>query len=304
MAFCLHTAIIHKRIWNFLAEVLKITYFELYRIGKILLDSVEVLLIFEKVFGVSRERLFFCKEKSLKICETNIFLNLLFERKNGRPLAYVLQETQFMGMTLRVREGVLIPRDDTEVLVRGSLEILKDAELENQKILDLCSGSGAVALAVEKNLSQMKSMNSLRITAVEISDAATEILRENILINNSFVRVLQGDVFKIHDIFEKNSIHAILSNPPYIESDAIKTLDDDVQKEPRLALDGGKTGLDFYHLFASKWFEKLKFGGFIAMEVGYQQSQKVAEIFYNHSDKISFKRDINGINRVVIVYKR
>ncbi|WP_099205098.1 peptide chain release factor N(5)-glutamine methyltransferase [Scatolibacter rhodanostii] len=222
------------------------------------------------------------------------FLKAVEERTTHRPLQYILGSWEFMGLEIAVGEGVLIPRDDTEVLVRTVSEWLADKE--DADGLDLCAGSGAISLG----LSSLHP--DLRMTAIEISSTAFSFLVENL---DSYA---EYDIVPVQgDIFDEELIHSftgtfdfIASNPPYIESDELPTLQEEVQREPHLALDGGKDGLLFYHEIVAKWKNCLKPGGLLAFEIGETQADSVTNILKEHGFfSIAVHKDLAGLNRVV-----
>jgi release factor glutamine methyltransferase len=208
-------------------------------------------------------------------------------RVAGEPLQYILGEWEFFGLTFCLGEGVLIPRADTEILVEEAIKIIGDKPL---KVLDLCSGSGEVAVAVAKN-------TKAYVTAIEKSEKAFEFLTKNIAKNNVSVKAVKGDIF---DEFE-GEYDLILSNPPYIETGVIPTLSKEVSHEPVMALDGGADGLVFYKRILSYWSTKLKSGGKIAVEIGFDQGEKVANLFSeNGFSEIQQIKDYSGNQRVII----
>ncbi len=187
------------------------------------------------------------------------------------------------------KNGVLIPRQDTEILVE---EVLKIAKKED-KILDLCTGSGIIGISLAKNLL------SDNIIAVDISDTALKVSRLNAENQNVNIKYIKSDLFEnIDDKFD-----IIVSNPPYIESEVINTLSEDVKKEPILALDGGEDGLDFYRKISSEAKQYLKENGKLFFEIGYNQRNAVSKILEDLGYKnIECIKDLAGNDRVVKCY--
>ena len=188
------------------------------------------------------------------------------------------------------KNGVLIPRSDTEILVE---EVLKIAKKED-KILDLCTGSGIIGISLAKYL------QSDNIVAVDISDIALKGSKLNADNNNVNINYIKSDLFK--NINEKFDI--IVSNPPYIESEVIETLTEDVKKEPLLALDGGEDGLDFYRKISFEAKKYLNENGKIFFEIGYNQKDAVINIL----EKLDYKeieciKDLAGNDRLIIASK-
>lgn len=221
----------------------------------------------------------------------------LSERADGRPLQYILGQWDFLSLTLAVGEGVLIPRADTECLCELVARRLDG--VDRPRVLDLCAGSGCVGLGIASLC------NGVQVTAVELSDAALPYLRENVARYPSYaVTVRQADVLAAQDAFE-DGWDAIVSNPPYIPSGDLDALMREVQREPRMALDGDADGLKFYRAIVQNWCPKLRDGGFCAVEVGIGQAQDVAALFtaVGLSD-VGVIRDLGGVERVVFGTKK
>lgn len=221
----------------------------------------------------------------------------LSERADGRPLQYILGEWDFLSLTLAVGEGVLIPRTDTECLCEQAARRL--AHLPRAHVLDLCAGSGCVGLGVASLCPDVQ------VTAVEVSDAALMYLEKNVARYPSYaVTVRKADVLTDYDAFD-SGWDAILSNPPYIPRADLDTLMREVQREPRLALDGDEDGLLFYRTIAAHWCRKLRRGGFCAVEVGIGQAAAVADLFAAAGlTEIAVNRDLGGVERVVVGVKK
>jgi len=216
-------------------------------------------------------------------------------RLSGEPLAYVLGEWEFYGLPIRVNEHVLIPRIDTELLAKEAINLL-NRKLWQTRMLDLCSGSGCIGLAVAANIP------SCRIVMIDSSEKALAICRQNMLNTNLSRHITAMDA----DILLKppailGEFDVIVSNPPYIPTEDIKTLDPSVKDyEPMMALDGGEDGLDYYHAIAGNWKKLLKPGGHLALECGIDQSAAVRYIMKQNgfADIKTFK-DTLGIERVI-----
>ena len=222
------------------------------------------------------------------------FMNAVEKRKDT-PLQYILGSWYFDGMELSVGEGVLIPREDTVALVETAHEALKD--IKEPKILDLCAGTGAVGLALANRLPNAE------VICVELSDAAAKYLDENIeKYGGGRVRRVKADVLLSPpaELCEKR-FDMIVSNPPYIPTDDIKTLSDDVKREPFMALDGGGDGLLFYRSICEKYLPLLWSGGHLAVEIGIGQAEDVSRIFVRAGlSDVRVNNDINGKQRVII----
>ncbi len=216
----------------------------------------------------------------------------LARREAGYPLQYLLGEWEFLTLTLRVGEGVLIPRADTEVLCETAADYLRDVSAP--RVLDLCAGSGCVGLGVASLCA------GVAVTAVELSDDAFPYLLENIARYPSLaVTAVQHDVLRDADRFT-DEYDAILSNPPYIPTADLDGLMREVGHEPRMALDGSADGLRFYRVIADVWSRKLRAGGLCAVEVGIGQADAVAALFSAAGlADVRIVNDLGGIPRVV-----
>ena len=185
----------------------------------------------------------------------------------GVPLQHITHTQEFMKMDFYVDENVLIPRPDTEILVEEVINIAK--RMGKSKILDLCTGSGAIAISIAKNVPNAE------VYAVDISEKALDIADKNAHRLEAKVKFIKSDLFKN---LKNMKFDIIVSNPPYIKKEDIKFLSEDVQKEPQIALDGGYDGLDFYRKISKQAIDYLKFGSFLCFEIGYDQKDEVKEI--------------------------
>lgn len=219
--------------------------------------------------------------RASKVDKINAYVK---ERISGRPLWYIVGNTEFYGFTLDVDERVLIPRPETEELVEHALKDIN----ENSEVLDLCTGSGAIAIAVKK-------LTNAKVTAVDISDKAIELAKSNARKNNAEIEFVLSDMF---DGIGERKFDVIISNPPYIRSDDIQTLDKEVKSfEPILALDGGNDGLDYYRKIFQNASKYLKNCGVLYLECGINQAQEIADMFNGYETEII--KDINGIDRII-----
>ena len=220
----------------------------------------------------------------------------LEQRAAGRPLQYILGEWEFLTLTFKVGEGVLIPRPDTELLCEAAAQRLQGKQAP--RVLDLCAGTGCVGLGLASLVP------GARVTEVELSDAALGYLKQNVARYPQYdVTVRQADVLADYRRFE-GSYDAILSNPPYIPTADLAGLQREVQHEPKIALDGTEDGLAFYRTIAEHWCEKLAPGGFCAVEVGVDQAADVAALFAAQGlENTEVLTDLGGVPRVVIAGK-
>lgn len=229
------------------------------------------------------------EERIIKVEQAKEIIRIADERLTGRPLWYVIGDTDFCGYTIKVDERVLIPRPETEEMVMTAIAAVE----EGQNILDLCTGSGAIAIAAYKELE--KRGKKCKVTAVDISAEALELAKENAAANEADVLFIQSDMFsRIRGRFD-----VIISNPPYIPTATVKTLQREVKEhEPILALDGGKDGLDFYRRIAADAGKYLARGGMLIMEVGEGQAHEVVKLFKGQSYSM-ISQDFNGVDRYV-----
>ena len=232
------------------------------------------------------------KEKVSKEQEERYMQNV--ERLiTGTPLQHITHSQEFMKMNFLVNEDVLIPRPDTEVLVEEVIEITK--RLTRPKILDLCTGSGAIAISIAKYA------ENTVIYASDISKNAVEVARKNAKINGveQKIEFIESDLF---DSIPKIKFDIIVTNPPYIKREEISKLDIEVQKEPKIALDGGIDGLNFYRKISSKAYDYLKYNGYLCMEIGYDQKDFVLDIlsYEKRYNGTYSKKDLYGNDRIIV----
>lgn len=223
--------------------------------------------------------------------ELDLFESYIRKRENGVPVAYILGEKEFMGLSFRLNEDTLIPRPDTECLVE---KIIEKNTLSAPKILDLCTGSGCIGISLARFIPNSE------CDLTDISGGALIMAEENASLNGVSDRtkvfsldVLEDDIKKGYDI--------IVSNPPYIESAIVPTLD--VSRfEPRRALDGGADGLDFYTVIVKKAYDALESGGMLALEIGFDQGESVKNLCKDFS-RVELFKDYGGNDRVIIAIK-
>lgn len=280
------------------------TLTQVYLQGKRLLTEAEVdfpafdaMCIFKFCLGLDRQGLILRGNDAADERKSARFFELIHQRATRRPLQYILGAWEFMGIEFKVGEGVLIPRNDTEVLVSEIFTLTKN--IKKPKILDLCAGPGTIAITLAKRRVDAS------VFAVELSEVALKYLQKNINLNGvENVTPLCFDVLFDADKFNFNGFDIIVSNPPYIATSELKNLQKEVLSEPRMALDGGSDGLMFYRAIAENWAKFLCRGGYLCVEVGIGQALAVADMFKASGlDNIEVIRDLSGIDRVVIAKK-
>lgn len=263
--------------------------------GGIETPAFDAMCLLEDIGGIGRGNVAACAGNEVLPERCDAVIKAAKRRAEGEPLQYLLGTWDFLSLTLEVGDGVLIPRPETELLCQVAAECLQG--LPCKDVLDLCSGSGCVGLGIASLCP------SATVTAVELSDDALPYLKRNIARYPAYsVKAVHGNVLTDADRFE--TVDAIVSNPPYIPTDDLNTLQREVQHEPRMALDGDKDGYRFYRAIAKQWVPKIRSGGFAAVEVGIGQAKSVAALFEQHGlTDITIHTDFGGIERVVVGWK-
>lgn len=245
------------------------------------------------ILNQTRQYIIVYDQKKLLKTQEQEYFKAVEKLSEGIPLQYITQKQEFMKMNFHVNKNVLIPRADTEVLVEEVIQIAQ--RINAKKILDLCTGSGAIAVSLAKYIKDSQ------ITATDISEKALEVAELNAKNN----KVEKQIAFLPSNLFEdlpKEKYDMIVSNPPYIKKEIIKMLDKEVQKEPMIALDGGYDGLDFYRKIIHQAYEFLKYKGYLCLEIGYDQKIDVIELIEQEEKYIDTygKKDLYGNDRVII----
>lgn len=260
-------------------------------------SQLEAGMLMAHLLDCERTHLYLDRDRVLSPQETEDYFNMVDKRIQGRPIHYIIGYREFMGLKFYVNENVLIPRPDTEVLVEHVINYCKNSGIHFLKILDIGTGSGAIAVSIAKYV------ENCQITAVDIDDKALLVAKKNGIVHgvNDRIEFIQGDLFSpLMD--RKDRFHIMVSNPPYIPTADIGKLEAQVKDyEPIKALDGGGEGLDFYRRLAQDAPSFLYDGGLWAVEVGYNQAQQVENILREQGcyHDIEFIKDLSGYNRVV-----
>ncbi|WP_455950000.1 peptide chain release factor N(5)-glutamine methyltransferase [Eubacterium sp.] len=255
-------------------------------------SQVDSWLLAEFVFGITRVKYYANMQMTVDGRSAEKYNELVNQRAGHIPLQHIIGTQEFMGLTFKVNENVLIPRQDTELLVENVVDYLGNDE---RTVLDMCTGSGCIAVSIDR-----LSKNS-KVTAVDISEKALEVAQENNRLNNANVTFIQSDLFT--NVTGKYDI--IVSNPPYIRTDEIPKLMEEVKShEPVMALDGMEDGLYFYKKICGEASDYLNDNGKIFFEIGYDQGDDVSEILrQNRFCNIEVLKDLSGNDRVVIARK-
>ncbi|HOA79597.1 MAG TPA: peptide chain release factor N(5)-glutamine methyltransferase [Defluviitaleaceae bacterium] len=255
------------------------------------LDS-EVLL--SHILSFSRVQLYTHSKKELEEDIQEKYNNLISKRIKGVPVQYLTNTKEFMSLSFYVDKSVLIPRNDTEILVENALELI---DKKDSIILDMCTGSGCIAVSIAYYRPETK------VFALDLSASALKVAQYNAKLNEVENRVffMQSNLFeKLEEDF-LGKFDMIISNPPYIPTEDIAKLEVEVKDyEPLIALDGGKDGLDFYRIITEKSKAYLKDKGTLIFEIGYNQGEAVGELLRNNGfSNINIKKDLAGLDRVV-----
>lgn len=211
---------------------------------------------------------------------------------DGKPLQYITQKQEFMGIDFFVNEDVLIPQPDTEILVETVLDICKRYGNQSLRILDLCTGSGAIAISLSKIL-------NTQVFASDVSTKALKVAEKNNVLNNSKVEFIESNLF---EQINGEKFDIIVSNPPYIKNEEIKSLSKQVQNEPYIALSGGEDGLDFYRKIIDEAYKHINKNGYLCLEIGYDQKEDLIKLIkqnenYEYENCI---KDLSNNDRCII----
>ncbi|MEN6594789.1 MAG: peptide chain release factor N(5)-glutamine methyltransferase [Clostridiaceae bacterium] len=267
------------------------TVAEIVRLAKLRLDPVageeslqQAKLLVAAVIGAEADALMV--HTWMEVTEEQIVIlgELLERRTGGEPLQYILGEWEFMGLPFYVDERALIPRQDTELLCETALERIKNRGC--QSVLDLCTGSGCLAVAIQR-------LSGVRVAASDVSPDALALAGENAALNEAQIELITSDLFEqIPGTFD-----LIVCNPPYLTRSDMDHLQKEVTFEPRLALFGGEDGLDFYRRIAGEYRAHLNPGGTLLIEIGSTQAESVSALFGGNTILLN---DLGGNPRVLI----
>ena len=251
--------------------------------------EAEVLLC--GVLNSSRKILPTLRQKNVTRRQYDLYKKFLEERITGKPVSYILQSTEFMGLNFKVTPDVLIPRPETEILVEKAAKLIKNNKLK--KVLDLCTGSGCIAVSLAYY------NDELSVTASDISAAALKTAKENAVINkvSGKINFVQSNVF---DNIIEEKFDIIVSNPPYVTAEEYKTLQKEIFFEPKNALVADCNGLYFYKEIAQKAKGYLTENGFLLLELNSNLSLQIAELFKNFPFAEIIK-DYSHLDRILVI---
>ena len=279
-----------------------LTLKQLYKVGTVKLAeegieefSLDAWYLLEYVTGVSKAMYFAEPERAVSEENADRYIDCIRRRAAHIPLQHITGEQEFMGYPFCVNEHVLIPRQDTEILVEEAIQIMRP----KMKILDMCTGSGCIVLSILKMCREKYYMTDLQGIGADVSEEALKVARENSRRLEVPVTWIQSDLFA--KIPEEEKYDVIVSNPPYIETAVIDTLQEEVRlHDPYIALDGKEDGLYFYRRIISEAGKYLKTQGKLMFEIGCDQAEAVEELMKNAGyEQITVKKDLAGLDRVV-----
>ena len=292
--------------------------------------SIKTEILAEFVLNVSRQKIVVDGENEVSKEKEEEYKKYIDEIINGKPIQYITNSREFFGNVFYVDENVLIPQPDTEVLVEEAIKVIEEKIRNSEsriKILDLCCGSGCIGISIANKLREDK-IQGFEIDFADISNEALEITKKNlfnIFYRDNLLKKFETDIlrdenvsdnendisrnyifnFILTDMFENidKNYDVIISNPPYIKRSDIDMLSKEVRNEPKIALDGGLDGLDFYRIIIENGREYIYEGGFLILEIGDTQKDEITEILSNNNmyKDFYFKEDYAGLDRVVVI---
>lgn len=251
-------------------------------------SDIDAWLLLEYTAKIDRNYYFMHQFEEISNILADEYKILLVRRSEHVPLQYLTNEQEFMGFKFKVNENVLIPRQDTEILVDEAVNRLEPS----MRVLDMCTGSGCIAVSLKRLV------RDIEVTAADISSKALAVAIENAELNSADIEFIQSDLFEN----VRGKFDIIVSNPPYIPSETVDVLMEEVREhEPRLALDGMSDGLYFYRLIVRESTRFLEDKGFLLLEIGHDQREAVINIMKEAGFKaVTGIKDLAGLDRVVI----
>lgn len=273
-------------------------------------SNIKARLLVQYILNQDKSYLIINSEKQVSKQDEKIYEEYIQKLIQGKPLQYITKTQEFMGLNFYVDENVLIPQPDTEILVEEAIKCIEERIasyiLKNNtiRILDMCTGSGAIAISIAKYF-QEKYAN-IEIYGLDISKEALKIAEKNARKNEVNITFFKSNMFEKIEEYVKEKFDVIVSNPPYIETDTIEMLSEEVRQEPHIALDGGQDGLNFYRIIAKEGSKYLKKNGAILLEIGYNQKESVTKLFEEEQQYMDIEciQDLSRNDRIVRLKKK
>lgn len=263
------------------------------KMEKIEEPKLKARLLIQFILNKSRQYVIVNDLEELSKDQENKYFLYIKMLQKGKPLEHITHQKEFMKLIFFVNENVLIPRHETEILVEEVIRLAK--KINAKKILDMCTGSGVIAVSLAKYL------DNCEITAVDISNDALKVAKKNAINNDveNKITFINSDLFTN---IQEERYDIIVSNPPYIKEDIINTLDKQVRMEPFIALNGGIDGLNFYRKIINQSDKYLKSNGYICLEIGYDQKIDIIELIENEDkfDNTYCKKDLYDNDRIIV----
>lgn len=257
----------------------------------------EAELLFSEILNCNRTDLYLNKYYLLDRHKSQLISLALKRRISGEPIEYILGKTEFMGLEFKLNKDVFIPRPETEILVETVINYAHRLSPIAYRMLELGTGSGCVAISLAKHSS------CFNIIATDISQGALNIAKENARLNKveNKITFLKSNLFESLAICDMRYVICVC-NPPYIPTSEIDNLQPEISYEPRIALDGGSDGLGFYRRIVNRSPHYLKTGGFLMLEMGFNQKEAIKNIFQKNGnfEIIEVVKDYNRIDRVIV----
>ena len=276
---------------------------DIYREAVLILEGIEnaetdVRIILKKVLSFSETDFLLNKNNEISSDEVALINSMISKRLSGIPVQYIIGEWDFYGSTFKVNENVLIPRPETEILCEYVIDYLDGKA--HPVVADLCAGSGCIGITVKKH------KKDAQVIMIEKSCEAAEVCKDNItgILSGDGAQLINGDIFDLEKFKTLPLFDVIVSNPPYIKTAEIPTLQSEVLREPEMALDGGEDGLIFYRLIVEKWIDHLSCDGLFAFECGEEQADDIRYMLQNKEFEVRIIKDYNDIDRFVIGKRR
>lgn len=279
-----------------------LTLTQLYREGTKSLEdagigdaALDAWYLLEYVTGIGKAMYYVEPNREVSAEDAKRYETYIEERSKHIPLQHITGEQEFMGYPFYVNEHVLIPRQDTEILVEEALKVIRPG----MRILDMCTGSGCILFSILKMERERYYVSDLEGTGVDISKEALAVAEKNQERLGVDATLMQSDLFE--NISENDKYDVIVSNPPYIQTSVIEELEEEVRlHDPYIALDGKKDGLFFYRKITENANKYFKPQGWLLFEIGYDQAESVSKLLEKAGfDQINVKKDLAGLDRVV-----